>query len=217
MGNNIRVLIADDHEIVRLGLTQALTADGRFEICGQASNGAEAVEMASKLIPDVLLLDITMPGLDGFEVIDELRRRNHRIKTVFLTMHTDESMMERALASGIEGYMLKNLPKEDIIAAIVKVAGGRKAIHESVFHTIGQKYALSMSKDASGLTRREREILRLIVDGLTSAQIAQRLYISPRTVDTHRANMMQKLGLNNVAALVRFALDSKIFEKVQKG
>jgi DNA-binding NarL/FixJ family response regulator len=217
MFNNIRVLIADDQEIVRIGLIHVLTADGRFEICGQASNGAEAVEMACKLIPDVLLLDITMPGLDGFEVLDELRRRNQRIKTVFFTMHKDESIMERALAMGVEGYIFKNLPKEDIIAAIVKVAAGRKAIHESVFRTIGQKQALSMSKDAIGLTRREREILRLIVDGLTSAQIAQRLHISPRTVDTHRANMMKKLGLNNVAAMVRFALDSKIFEKVQRG
>ncbi len=212
MSNKIRVLIADDHEIVRLGLLQALEADPRLEICGQAGNGKEAVESAARIQPDVLLLDITMPGLDGFEVINELRKQGHRIPTLLLTMHLEDTIMERALAAHVEGYMLKNLPKEEIIEAIVKVADGKKAIHESVFHTIGQKYAMAIGKDASGLTRREREILRLIVDGLTSVQIAERLYISPRTVDTHRANMMQKLNISNVAALVRFALDSKMFE-----
>lgn len=210
MSEKIRVLLADDHEIVRLGLTHTLKQDSRLEIVGEASNGKDALNAVIALNPDVLVLDITMPTMDGFEVLLELRKIKHPVKVLLLTMHIEEEMMERALTAGVHGYMLKNLPKEEIVDAIIKVSEGRRAIHETVFKAIGQKYAIGFTKDASGLTRREKEILKLIVDGNTSTQIADRLYISPRTVDTHRANMMQKLGIGNVAALVRWALDNKI-------
>jgi DNA-binding NarL/FixJ family response regulator len=214
----IKVLVVDDHEVVRFGIGHTLSRDSRVQIIGEAFNGKHALELIQSLKPDVVLLDISMPELDGFGVLDEIQKRGISSKIVFLTMHLEDRMIERALSKNVDGYILKSLPKEEIVECIVKVAAGQRSFHPVIFKTLGERYASYQTKpkdNADVLTRRELEILKFIVDGLTSAQIGTKLFISPRTVDTHRSNMMQKLNITNTASLVRFALDSNILNKVK--
>lgn len=215
----IRVLVADDHEIVRYGIVQALEQSEDIEVVAEASNGEDTIYKFRQHRPDVTVVDLTMPGIDGLQAITEIKRLDPNARIMVLTMHIDENLVTRSLQVGATGYMLKNSPREEIVEGIRKVYRGNKAINDHIYRALGEKLAKSVapsppsSEESEKLTKREQEILALIVDGMTSQQIAEQLFISPRTVDTHRANMMQKLKVNNTAMLVRLAFDKGLVAK----
>jgi len=211
--SKIRVLIADDHDIVRFGIVTVLNASDLIEVVGEVSNGDEALESYSRLLPDVCLLDISMPKMSGIESTIAIRKEHPEAVILILTMHQNEEYLNQALKAGAAGYLLKQSSIKELVAAIDDVHQGRTVFSEPIAKLMADQYVRhaisgidSISEDAIRLTRREKEITKLIVDGKTSQEIADILFISPRTVEAHRANLMQKLGLKNTAALVKFAV-----------
>lgn len=214
--NKITVLLADDHPLVRSGLIKLLEPYKEFTIVGEAGDGEEAVAMALKLRPDVVVLDLSMPRLNGVEATKQIREKLANTKVLVLTMYDNEEYVYQIFKSGASGYVLKNSTKEQLANAIRTVAKGEKFFSPEVSEIMIQAYLQRTRKreeqsdvrpDSSlPLTRREREILLLIGEGLNNAQIAEKLFISPRTVDTHRTNIMQKLNIHDSSNLVRFAL-----------
>jgi DNA-binding NarL/FixJ family response regulator len=211
--SKIRVLIADDHDIVRFGIVTVLNASQRIEVVGEVANGEEALESYARLLPDVCLLDISMPKMSGIESTIAIRREHPNAVILILTMHQNEEYLNQALKAGAAGYILKQSSIKELVAAIDDVHQGRTVFSEPIAKLMADQYVRhaisgidSISEDAIRLTRREKEITKLIVDGKTSQEIADILFISPRTVEAHRANLMQKLGLKNTAALVKFAV-----------
>jgi DNA-binding NarL/FixJ family response regulator len=211
--SKIRVLIADDHDIVRFGIVTVLNASERIEVVGEVANGEEALESYARLLPDVCLLDISMPKMSGIESTIAIRREHPNAVILILTMHQNEEYLNQALKAGAAGFILKQSSIKELVAAIDDVHQGRTVFSEPIAKLMADQYVRhaisgidSISEDAIRLTRREKEITKLIVDGKTSQEIADILFISPRTVEAHRANLMQKLGLKNTAALVKFAV-----------
>lgn len=205
----MRIALADDHRLVRDGLRALLEAEGRYEIVAEADDGLQVVPLVEKERPDVLLLDLMMPGLHGLDVIDQLARRAPATRIIVLSMHSDEGYVVRALRSGAAGYVLKDAPGSELLHAIEEVSEGRRYLSSHVSQRAIDVYLSSneMAEDDPylTLTPREREVLHLAVEGSTTAQIAHRLSISPRTVEVHRGNLMRKLGLRSVEQLVTFA------------
>lgn len=210
----ISVLIADDHEIVRYGISTYLSSADDIEIVGEASTGDECIKLFKEKEPNICLLDIGMPDKNGIETAKMIRNLDHDTKILILSMHIDKQMLSDALEAGINGYLLKNTDKADLLNGIRAIMNGQQVFSDPISDLMTQSFLnRSNSKNHKAikeLTSREREILQLIVNGLTSKEIAQKLYISPRTVDTHRANLMQKLELNNIAELVRFAIENDL-------
>jgi two-component system response regulator NreC len=211
--NRIRVLIADDHDIVRFGIVTVLNASPLIEVVAEVTNGEEALEAYSSLKPDVCMLDISMPGMSGIETATEIRKHHPNAVILILTMHQNEEYLNQALKAGASGYILKQSSIKELVSAIRDVHQGRTVFSDPIAKMMADQYvrhAVSghdlSEDDAIRLTRREKEITKLIVDGKTSQEIADVLFISPRTVEAHRANLMQKLGLKNTAALVRYAV-----------
>lgn len=208
------VLIADDHEIVRYGISTFLSSSEDIEIVGEASTGEECIELFKKTNPDICLLDIGMPDKNGIETARLIRSLNKETKILILSMHINKQILNDVLEAGINGYLLKNTDKADILNGIRAIMKGQQVFSDPISDLMKESY-LNKSytrpkKSHHEITNREQEILKLIVDGFTSKEIAQKLYISPRTVDTHRANLMQKLELNNVAELVRYAIENEL-------
>lgn len=210
----ISVLIADDHEIVRYGISTYLSSAKDIEIVGEASTGEECLELFNKTHPDVCLLDIGMPDKNGIETAKAIRNHGNDTKILILSMHINKQILSDVLEAGINGYLLKNSDKADILHGIRAIMKGQQVFSDPIsdlmkesFLNKNNKKSLRSSKE---ITNREQEILQLIVDGLTSKEIAEKLFISPRTVDTHRANLMQKLELNNIAELVRYAIENEL-------
>ena len=205
----IRILMADDHALVRDGMRTLLKDVDDFSVVGEAADGHEVVKKVEELSPDIVTMDISMPNMNGLETIDVIHRRFPKTKILVLTMHENEEYAHRVYKSGAGGYMLKNSEKKEFIHAIRAVCKGEKFFSASGSGVTSKGY---VGKDGSSIpiTRREKEILRLIVDGLTNQEIADKLFISPRTVDTHRSNLMQKLEIKNTAGLVRFAIENGI-------
>lgn len=205
----MRVALADDHRLVRDGLRALLEADGRYEVVAEADDGLQVVQLVERERPDVLLLDLMMPGLHGLDVIDQLAKRVPSTKVIVLTMHSDEAYVVRALRSGATGYVLKDAPGSELLHAIDEVSGGRRYLSSRLSQRAIELYLSSNQASEDDpyltLTPREREVLHLAVEGSTASQIAQRLSISPRTVEVHRGNLMRKLGLRNIEQLVTFA------------
>ena len=205
----MRIALADDHRLVRDGLRALLEADGRYEVVAEADDGLQVVPLVEKERPDVLLLDLMMPGLHGLDVIDQLVKRVPSTKVIVLTMHSDEAYVVRALRSGATGYVLKDAPGSELLHAIDEVSGGRRYLSSRLSQRAIELYLSSNQASDDDpyltLTPREREVLHLAVEGSTTSQIAQRLSISPRTVEVHRGNLMRKLGLRNIDQLVTFA------------
>ncbi|MEA2626026.1 MAG: hypothetical protein QOD06_2071 [Candidatus Binatota bacterium] len=204
------IVVADDHKLVRQGLRALLDAELGFRVVGEAGDGLEVVRLVERLQPDVLVLDVMMPGLNGLAVIPEVRKRSARTRVVMLSMHRDESYVLEALKNGAAGYVLKDASAEELARAVREAAEKRfylsppllKAAIEAYMQTAG-----SLAPEPhDALSTREREVLQLAVEGHTSAEIGTRLFISPRTVESHRASMMQKLGLRNQTELIRYAL-----------
>lgn len=210
----IKILIADDHEILRFGVSTYLTSIRGIKVVGEASTGEECIELFKKYNPHICILDISMPQKNGIETAKAIRELNPDVKILILSMHIDRKILNDVLKAGINGYLLKNTDKSDLLQAIRSVMKGQRIFSESISQMITDSY-LNKSHghfNAANLniTKREQEILTLIVEGLTSQEIAQKLYISPRTVDTHRFNLMQKLKIKNTAGLVRFALKNNL-------
>lgn len=209
----ISVLIADDHEIVRFGISTFLSSSDDIEIVGEASTGEECIELFQKTHPDICILDIDMPDKDGIETTKAIREFNADTKILILSMYVNKEILRDALEADINGYLLKNTEKADILHGVRAIIKGQQVFSDPISDLMKKSF-LNKNHNPSAnnhqITDREQEILQLIVDGLTSKEIAEKLYISPRTVDTHRANLMEKLELNNIAELVRYAIQNEL-------
>jgi DNA-binding NarL/FixJ family response regulator len=206
----INIMLADDHHVVRQGLRALLAREENFNLVGEAGDGIEAVRLAGKLKPDVLITDVFMPGLNGLEVARQVTKSLPQTRVIILSMHTDDAYVLEALKNGASGYVLKDSQASDLIHAVSEVAAGRRYLSPPLSERALELYAQRVESVPSDpyelLTTREREVLHLVAEGRTSAEIANQLFISPRTAEGHRANIMRKLGLQNHAELVRFAL-----------
>ena len=213
----VRVLIVDDHDIVRAGIRMLLDAQPDMAVVGEASDGKEAIEMAGSMKPDVVLMDISMPGTTGIEATRAIKKANSRIEIVGLTMHAEDRYFFQLLQAGASGYVVKGAAPRELLEAVRAASRGEAYIHPSLQRKlIGDYVSRTEGSDQASmladLTERELEVLRLIVDGLTSREIAESLVISPNTVERHRQNIMSKLGLHNRAELVRYAISKGLVE-----
>ncbi len=206
----INILLADDHHIVRQGLRALLESEHRFRLVGEAGDGLEAVRMTSRLKPDVLITDVMMPGLNGLEVTRQVTKSHPAIKVIILSMHTNDAYVLEAFKNGASGYVLKDSQAGDLINAVLSVISGKRYLSPPLSETELELYAVRVESAPVDpyelLTAREREVLQLVAEGRTSAEIASQLFISPRTVEGHRANLMRKLGLQNHTEIVKYAL-----------
>lgn len=214
----LKVLIVDDHALFREGLHFILDNCEDIIVIGEASDGVEAIEKVRTLKPDIVLLDITMPNLNGIDALMEIKSFSHKTKAIVLTMHAKEEFVHETLTSGADGYVLKEAASEDLMAAIRSVAKGETYLSPSISSRLithyikdGKKIAFGDSKN-EGLTKREKEILRMILQELTTRQIADVLYISIRTVENHRTNMMKKLDIHSQAGLIKYAIQKGLIE-----
>jgi DNA-binding NarL/FixJ family response regulator len=206
----ISVLLADDHAIVREGLRAVLQTVPDLHLAGEAADGQEALRLLDRLKPDVLVLDMMLPGLNGREVARQAAKRAPRTKVVILSMHADPAYVVAALQAGAAAYVVKEAGVEELVKAIREaVAGGRylsPPLSESALGDYARRAGGTPADPYESLTPREREVLQLTAEGHSGAAVAERLFISPRTVETHRANLMRKLGLRNQKEMVRYAL-----------
>jgi two-component system response regulator NreC len=203
-----RVLVADDHTIVRQGLVGILEATKEFEVVGEASTGAETIERALALAPDLVLLDLSMPHLSGLEAARRIRQALPKCRILVLTMHTDEEYVLRMVQTGVSGYIVKDTAASELLSAIRTLMTGRAYFgpHASKALDAAIQAGAPRPADPYGrLTNREREVFTLIVEGHTNGQIAEKLGVSPKTVDNHRTRLMEKLGVHSAAELVRYA------------
>jgi len=208
---DIRVLIAEDHTVVREGIRMILDAQADVEVVGEARDGEEAVRLAKQLHPDVVVMDISMPRKNGVEATQEIKRILPDMQVLILTMHEEESYVFQLLRLGAAGYVLKRAAVTDLVEAVRAAARGEAFLYPAVARSVVQDYLDRMRTGEGtgrydGLTDREREILVLIAEGMTNSQIADRLFISVKTVQTHRAHIMEKLDLHDRSLLVRYAV-----------
>jgi two-component system, NarL family, response regulator NreC len=215
--DKIRVLLADDHTILRAGLKMMLNAQPDIETVGEASDGRQAISEAERLAPDVIIMDITMPECNGIEATRQIKRLLPEVRVLILTMHENEEYLFQTLRAGAAGYMLKEAADTDLISAIRVVSSGRFYLSPSAQSMLVSDYLQRVhtgeERDSySALTEREREILKLVAEGYTNNQIGERLFISPKTVDTHRTHVMDKLNLHSRAELVKYAMRRGLLE-----
>lgn len=206
--DTIKLLIADDHPMIRDGIKTSLASEPGIEVTGTASNGEEVLEILRKDQADVILLDINMPGMNGFETLQKLAPEFPDVRILILSMYDKPEFIHSLLEHGASGYLLKNTGREEIIYAIQKVYDGDIYFSHEVKRILQQ--AEVETEQHTRLTRREKEILRLIAQGKTTPDIAEMLFISTHTVDTHRKNLLSKLDVRNVAGLVKYAIDTGI-------
>ncbi len=213
----IRVLVADDHTLVREGVRMILAKEPDIEVVGEASDGQEALGLVDTLHPDVVIMDISMPGMGGIEATQRLQERHPKVAVLALTMHEDESYVFRLLRAGASGYVLKRAAAQDLLQAVRAAARGESFLYPSVARKVVEDYLkrVEAGEDRErydGLTEREKEILTLIAQGSSNQQIAEKLFISIKTVQTHRAHIMEKLNLHDRTALVRYAIRKGFIE-----
>ena len=204
-----RVVLADDHNLVRAGVRKILEGHRGFEVVGEVGDGAAALALLeARDDVDVLVLDLTMPGMDGFEVLERAKRIRPETRVLVLSMHAGSEHVARAVREGADGYLLKDSAVQELVAAIDAVMAGRSYYSPTVQEQLSRlvRAGSALARPLDQLTDRERDILKLVARGFSTKEIASRLDISPRTVDTHRANLMRKLGLKSVALLTQFAL-----------
>lgn len=211
----VRTLIADDHAVVREGITALLKFHDDIEVVGEASDGLEAIRMADELIPDIVLMDIAMPGLGGLEATQEIKKRHKDdIKVLVLSQYDDAEYVVRFLEAGVSGYVLKKAVGNDLISAIRAVAAGGSYLYPSIASNVIDGY-LSKGKPKVAdplqkITAREQQVLKLIAEGLSSKDIAEALNISAKTVVAHQTNLSEKLGIHTRAGLIKFAFQKRI-------
>jgi two-component system response regulator NreC len=212
---SIKIIIADDHPIVRDGLRAVLSGQKDFEILAETGDGLDAIRLVEQRQPDVLLVDLLMPGLGGLEVTRQVTQRAGDTRVIVLSMHSNEAYVLEALKNGASAYVLKGSASTELVRAVREAVGGRRylspPLSERAIEVYLQKARAAQTIDRyDTLTTREREVLHLSAESHTNAEIAARLFISPRTVETHRANVMHKLGLRTHTDLIRFALQRGI-------
>jgi DNA-binding NarL/FixJ family response regulator len=217
-----RILIADDHDVVRGGLKMLLRSQADFSVVAEAADGEEAVRLADKHRPDVVILDISMPKLDGIEATRIIKMRHPEIHILILSVHQNEEYAHQVLKAGASGYLLKNAGRKEIAGAIRSVLSGKQSFSPGISQIIVDGFVNRAkapadagshpAKSAGTLTDREVEVLRFIAQGLTNRQIAEKLFLSFRTVNTHRANLMQKLDIHDTAGLVRYAISTGLIK-----
>lgn len=211
----VRILIADDHGIVRKGLRLQLEQREEFEVVGEASDGREAVRMAEELSPDVVIMDIAMPSLNGIDAASQMLKRRADTKVIILSMHSDESYLNRALSVGVKGYLLKETADLDLGRAVQSVAQGKVFFSPAIATTLLEDYMRQLQQRGLQdsyelLTDREKEILQLLAEGKSNKEVASALELSTYTVETHRTHIMQKLNLHSTADIVLYAVRKKI-------
>jgi two-component system, NarL family, response regulator NreC len=211
----IRILLADDHGIVRKGLRFVLTRQPHLEVIGEAGNGRAAVKLAEELRPDVVIMDIAMPELNGIEATGQITRQHPQIAVIILTMHSDEAYLLRTILAGARGYLLKESAEDEVVAAVEAVAKGKSYFSPAIASALLEDYLRQMKdrnlRDSYDLlTPREREILQLLAEGKSNKEVASLLNLSIYTVETHRSHIMQKLNLHNTAELVLYAVRKRI-------
>jgi DNA-binding NarL/FixJ family response regulator len=203
-----RVLVADDHTMVRQGLISILRGHDEFEVVGEATDGNEAVELANRFRPDVVVLDLGMPRLNGLEAARRIRKALPRTRVLVLTMHDDEEYVLRTVRAGASGYLVKDGAAAELVAAIRAVSAGRGYFGPQASKVLAESYergGTEAEDPYERLTAREREVFQLLIEGRTNAQVAKILFISPKTVDNHRTHLMARLGVHSTAELIRFA------------
>jgi two-component system, NarL family, response regulator NreC len=211
----ISVLLADDHLVVRKGLRSILERQPGIQVVGEAADGHEAVALAETLSPEVVIMDITMPHLNGIDAAAQIVKRNPKLGVIILSVHSDETYILRALNSGARGYLLKDSAETDLVKAVDTVAQGKPFFSPAIAETLLEDYMRflqqrNLQDSYDLLTDREKEILQLLAEGKANKEIAGLLNLSVYTVETHRSNLMQKLGLHNTAEIVLYAVRKKI-------
>jgi DNA-binding NarL/FixJ family response regulator len=212
MSQKFRIVIAEDHTILREGLRSLLCSSPNFEIVGEAEDGRGAIQSVGKFKPDLILLDLSMPRMTGLDAIREIKRQNRETKVLVLTVHKTEEYILTALKAGADGYVLKDATHTELMIAVKSVLSGKHYISPGISDKVLEGYlegrkTLKTQTSWETLTQREREILKLIAEGYKNKEIADYLCISPKTVEKHRANLMEKLDLHNVQALTTFAIE----------
>ena len=207
-----RVVIAEDHTILREGLRALLSAESDLEVVGEAEDGRQAIRRVEELGPDLILTDLSMPKMNGVEAIREIKKHAPETKVLALTVHKAEEFILEVLQAGADGYILKDASSEELMMAIKSVLGGKRYLSPSVSQMVIEGYlegrkSIASSSPWDTLTKREREILKLIAEGHKNKEIADYLYISVKTVEKHRANLMKKLDLHSAAALTAYAME----------
>jgi RNA polymerase sigma factor (sigma-70 family) len=213
--NKIRILLADDHGVVRKGLRYMLERHDDCEVVAEAADGREAVRLAAGLQPDIVVMDIAMPLLNGIDAATQIVKDSPRSAVLILSMHADESYLLRALTAGVKGYLLKDSAEEDLVRAVRAVLEGKSFFSPAVAQMLADEYTRSMQRKSMEdsyelLSAREREVLQLLAEGKSNKEVAALLNLSAYTVETHRTHIMQKLGLRNFAELVLYAVRKKI-------
>jgi len=213
-----RIVIAEDHTILREGLRSLLSSNPNFEIVGEAEDGREAIRCVEKLKPNLILTDLSMPRMNGMEAIKEIKRESPETKVLVLTVHKAEEYILAAFRAGADGYLLKDSTHVELVMAVNKVLSGKHYISPEISEKVVEGYlegkkALKSKTSWETLTQREREILKLIAEGYKNKEIADDLCISVKTVEKHRANLMEKLNLHNAQALTAFAIEKGLVSR----
>lgn len=210
MDTRIRIFIADDHAVVIEGLESMLASEADFELCGKAGTAAEILRQVPVILPDVLLLDINLPDKSGLDVCKQLRVEQPGVKILALSMHNDESYISAMLSHGAQGYVLKNTDKAELCTAIRALAAGKtyfsREVTDTMMQSLIRERKAGTAKEVPKISRREKEVLKLIMDERTTQEIAAQLFLSEKTVESHRAALLAKLGARNTAGLVKSAL-----------
>ena len=207
-----RILLVDDHAVVRQGFKMILGAQSDMEIVGEAANGREAVELAEQLHPDIVVMDVAMPELNGIEATRRVVGADPHIRVIALSMHKDSVYVREILRAGARGYLLKDSGADDLVKAIRAVAGGESYLSPAVSNAVLDDYRRHVTNPIDLLTSREREVLQMLAEGKTNKEIAVVLNLSVYTVDAHRGRIMEKLNLHSINELVRFALRNGLID-----
>ncbi len=213
--SEIRVLLADDHGLLRKGVRSVLAEDPDIIVVGEAHDGPQAIRQAEELNPDVVIMDIAMPRLNGLEAATQIVRKSKRTGVLILSMYSDEEYLMRAVNAGVRGYLLKDSAEPDLVRAVRAVAGGKTFFSPVIADMLFDDYALRLQRHEIQdsyelLTDREKQVLQLLAEGMTNKEVAATLTLGVSTVETHRLNLMQKLDLHNTAELVLYAVRKKI-------
>lgn len=214
--NKIRIIIADDHAVLRSGLKALLSYTPQFDVIGEAGDGMTAIKMVEEIHPDVLILDLSMPGMNGVECIKELRSRGLSCRILVLTMYDDEEYIKEVMRAGADGYVLKKSADTELIEGIIKIYSGKKYLNETISQTLINSLLKTSTNEPEGanpyklLSIREREVLRFLAKGYTNSEIAEMLSLSPKTIDTYRSRIMSKLNVRKKSELVNYAMQHKL-------
>jgi len=212
MGSKIRVLLADDHEVVRQGFAMLLGSQPDMEVVGQAADGREALELARELRPNIVVMDVTMPNLGGVEATRRIHEELNGVRVVALSMHSDSVYVREILRAGADGYLLKASSGADLIQAVRAVSNGEGFLSPAVSHTVLDDYRKQAKAPIDLLTAREREVLQLVAEGATNKDVARKLGISVYTAEGYRSRIMEKLNLHSAGEIVRFAMRSGLID-----